>query len=29
MSTKDFPDLKDYIGHDLITTDGTINFIGG
>jgi tripeptide aminopeptidase len=23
MSTKDFPDLKDYIGHDLITTDGT------
>ncbi len=23
MSTKDFPDLKDYVGYDLITTDGT------
>ncbi len=23
MSTKDFPDLKDYVGKDLITTDGT------
>lgn len=23
MSTKDFPDLKDYVGHDLVTTDGT------
>ncbi|WP_353092875.1 peptidase T [Tissierella praeacuta] len=23
MSIKDFPDLKDYVGYDLITTDGT------